>query len=140
MKVKLDENITTAAKALIEQHGHDVDTVADEGPHRCHATPVVIEACRSDERMLVTFDVGFGNLRAYPPGTPNGIVLLRSRGPTPRCHARCASPLPDRTRARRACWRARRRLRRSRSDPQIRALTTIALMVVYRRTHCRFRC
>ena len=27
--------------------------------------------------MLVTFDVGFGNLRAYPPGTHNGIVLLR---------------------------------------------------------------
>jgi predicted nuclease of predicted toxin-antitoxin system len=76
VKVKLDENITTAARALIAQHGHDVDTVADEDLTGA-TDSVVIEACRSDERMLVTFDVGFGNLRAYPPGTYNGIVLLR---------------------------------------------------------------
>ena len=76
MRVKLDENITAAAKALIAQHGHEVDTVADEG--LAGATDsVLIEACRSDARMLVTLDVGFGNLRAYQPGTHNGIVLLR---------------------------------------------------------------
>ena len=76
MRVKLDENITTAAKALIAQHGHEVDTVVDEGLTGA-TDSVVSQACRSDERMLVTFDVGFGNLRAYPPGTHNGIVLLR---------------------------------------------------------------
>lgn len=76
MKVKLDENITAAAKALIAQHGHEVDTVADEGLTGA-TDSVVIEACRSDERMLVTFDIGFGDVHAYPPGTHNGIVLLR---------------------------------------------------------------
>jgi predicted nuclease of predicted toxin-antitoxin system len=59
VKVKLDENITTAAKSLIAQHGHEVDTVVDEGLTGA-TDSVVIEACRSDERMLVTFDVGFG--------------------------------------------------------------------------------
>ncbi len=76
MKVKLDENITTAAKALIAQHGHEVDSVLDEGL-RGVTDSVLIEACSSDGRMLVTFDVGFGNVHAYQPGTHNGIVLLR---------------------------------------------------------------
>jgi predicted nuclease of predicted toxin-antitoxin system len=76
VKVKLDENITGAANSLIAQHGHEVHTVVDEGLTGA-TDSVVIQACRSDERMLVTFDVGFGNLRAYPPGTHPGIVLLR---------------------------------------------------------------
>lgn len=76
MKVKLDENITAAAKALIAQHGHEVDTVVDEGLTGA-TDSVVIEACRSDQRMLVTFDVGFGDVRVYPPGSHHGVVLLR---------------------------------------------------------------
>jgi predicted nuclease of predicted toxin-antitoxin system len=53
-----------------------VDTVGDEdltGP----TDSVVMGACRADGRMLMTFDVGFGNVHAYQPGTHNGIVLLR---------------------------------------------------------------
>jgi predicted nuclease of predicted toxin-antitoxin system len=76
VNVKLDENITAAAKALIAQHGHEVDTVADEGLTGA-SDPTVIDACRSDERMLVTFDIGFGDVHAYPPGSHHGIVLLR---------------------------------------------------------------
>jgi predicted nuclease of predicted toxin-antitoxin system len=78
VKVKLDENITAAAKALIAEHGHEVDTIVDERLTGA-ADSVVIEACRSDERMLVTFDVGFGDVRVYQPGSHNGIVLLRAR-------------------------------------------------------------
>ena len=85
MKVKLDENVTTAAKALIAEHGHEVDTIVDEGLTGA-ADSVVIEACRADERMLVTFDVGFGDIRAYQPGSHDGIVVLRlaDNDPTPR--------------------------------------------------------
>ena len=76
MKVKLDENITTAARALIAEHGHEVDTIVDQGLTGA-ADSVVIEACRSAQRMLVTFDVGFGDVRVYQPGSHTGIVLLR---------------------------------------------------------------
>jgi predicted nuclease of predicted toxin-antitoxin system len=76
VKVKLDENITTAARALIAEHGHQVDAIVDEGLMGA-VDSVVFEACRSDERMLVTFDVGFGDVRLYRPGSHNGIVLLR---------------------------------------------------------------
>lgn len=27
--------------------------------------------------MLVTFDLGFGDIRAYPPASHSGVVLLR---------------------------------------------------------------
>jgi predicted nuclease of predicted toxin-antitoxin system len=76
VKVKLDENITTAAGALIAEHGHEVDTIVDEGLTGA-ADSIVIEACRSDARMLVTFDVGFGDVRVYQPGSHSGIVLPR---------------------------------------------------------------
>jgi predicted nuclease of predicted toxin-antitoxin system len=76
VKVKLDENVTAAALALLTQAGHEVDAVADEGLTGA-ADSVVIEACRSGERLLLTFDVGFGDVRVYTPGSHHGIVLLR---------------------------------------------------------------
>lgn len=76
MKVKLDENVTATAAALLTRHGHEADTVADEGLTG-GADSVVIEACRTGERLLVTFDIGFGDVRAYPPGSHHGIVPLR---------------------------------------------------------------
>jgi predicted nuclease of predicted toxin-antitoxin system len=76
VKIKLDENITTAAETLLAQYGHEVDTVADEGLTGA-ADSTVIDACRIDARMLVTFDIGFGDVRAYPPESHSGIVLLR---------------------------------------------------------------
>jgi hypothetical protein len=56
--------------------GHDVDTVADEGMVG-RPDPDVLAAAIADERALVTFDLGFGDPRAYPPGDHRGIVLLR---------------------------------------------------------------
>jgi predicted nuclease of predicted toxin-antitoxin system len=37
----------------------------------------VAAAAKAAERMLFTFDKGFGDIRAYPPGTHPGIVVLR---------------------------------------------------------------
>lgn len=82
MKVKLDENITVAAKDLFEAHGHQCETVADEGLTGA-ADAKLIERCRSEQRMLVTFDLGFGDVRSYPPAEHTGIVLLRLRDQQP---------------------------------------------------------
>lgn len=82
MKIKLDENITAAAKQLFEAHGHSCHTVADE---ELTGAPdaKLIDVCRSEQRMLVTFDVGFGDVRTYPPAEHAGIVLLRLRDQQP---------------------------------------------------------
>ena len=78
MRVKLDENITRQAKALFEQHGHECDAVEDEGLAGS-ADRRIMDVCRSEDRLLVTFDVGFGDVRAYPPSSHAGVVLLRLR-------------------------------------------------------------
>ena len=66
MRLKLDENVTVVAKQMLVSLGHDVDTVADEDlVGRLDAE--VVAAAATAERALVTFDLGFGDPRAYPP-------------------------------------------------------------------------
>jgi len=68
VKFKLDENITVVAKNPLVALGHDVDTVPDENlTGRSDAD--VLSAAISEERALITFDLGFGDPRAYPPGS-----------------------------------------------------------------------
>ena len=64
------------AAAVLEQAGHDVATVAGQSLAAA-VDPVVAEAVRAEDRILVTLDRGFGDLRAYPPGAHPGIVVLR---------------------------------------------------------------
>ena len=37
----------------------------------------VASASRTDNRILVTLDLDFANIRAYPPGEHAGIIVLR---------------------------------------------------------------
>jgi predicted nuclease of predicted toxin-antitoxin system len=74
--VKLDENIPASTALVAVDIGHDVATVI--GENLIGATDAdVLSASTRDERILVTLDRGFGDLRAYPPGTHGGIVVLR---------------------------------------------------------------
>ncbi len=73
MKLKLDENLPHD----LAGHGHGVETVTDEGLAGSHDT-VVLRAATDEDRVLLTLDRGFGDVRSYPPGTHPGIVVLRS--------------------------------------------------------------
>lgn len=76
MKVKLDENLGRRGLAILLRHGHDVATVAEQG--MCtFADGLLIEACRSEERCLVTLDTDFSNPLVYPPGEYNGLAVIR---------------------------------------------------------------
>jgi predicted nuclease of predicted toxin-antitoxin system len=76
VKVKLDENVTVVASSVLTAAGHDADTVSDE-----RLTGVddetLLQVCQREQRMLITFDVGLGDVRAHPPGSHHGVVLLR---------------------------------------------------------------
>jgi predicted nuclease of predicted toxin-antitoxin system len=76
LRVKLDENIPALAVAVATQLGHDADTVVGENLTGATDADVLAAASR-DERLLVTLDRGFGDIRAYPPGTHAGVVVLR---------------------------------------------------------------
>ncbi len=77
MKLKLDENVPSD----ISLPG-DVDTVEDEGLSGSH-DEVIWEAAQREERLLVTQDLDFSDLRRFEPGTHHGIVLLRLANPSP---------------------------------------------------------
>ena len=76
MKLKLDENLSRHLKPLLTRVGHDVLTAADENLLSCSDTEIAAAALR-EERMLLTLDVEFADLRKYPPGSHPGIILFR---------------------------------------------------------------
>jgi predicted nuclease of predicted toxin-antitoxin system len=76
MKIKLDQNLSRHLRVVLEAHGHDVDTVVDEG--LAGATDkMVVRASTSEERILFTLDRDFLNLKNYPPKSHAGVVVFR---------------------------------------------------------------
>lgn len=80
MKLKLDENMPARLARVFAQHGHDVETVAEEGLAG-HPDSEVWEAAKSEGRMLVTQDLDFSDIRRFESGTHPGLVLVRLRAP-----------------------------------------------------------
>lgn len=75
MKLKLDENLPNDLGDALTEGGHDVDTVPDEGLAGADDA-AVLRASTGDDRLLLTLDRGFGDVRANPPGIHPGIVVL----------------------------------------------------------------
>lgn len=76
MKLKLDENLPASCKAPLVERGHDVEAVVDEGLAGA-SDAEVLAAASAERRLVLTLDRGFGNVRAYPPGSHAGIIILR---------------------------------------------------------------
>lgn len=76
LRFKLDENITLDATTLLGEAGHEAQTVLQERLGG-HADPQVLNACRGEARILVTLDLDFADVRAYPPASHAGIWVLR---------------------------------------------------------------
>ena len=75
-RFKLDENLPRDTEALLRKAGHDVHTVLDEHLGG-NPDPRVFGASRADDRILVTFDLDFSDIRRYPPASHKGIWVLR---------------------------------------------------------------
>lgn len=77
-RFKLDENLPRDAGTLLMEAGYDVDTALDEN---LGGSPdsTVYEASISEDRILVTLDLDFADIRLYPPESHPGIWVLRPR-------------------------------------------------------------
>lgn len=78
MKVKLDENMPEAMLELLREDKHDVMTAVQEMLQGAKDEDVLVIATRED-RLLMTFDVDFADIRKYPPGSHAGVVVFRLR-------------------------------------------------------------
>jgi len=75
-RFKVDENLPAEIADLLRNEGHDAVSVADQSMSGC-GDPALAKACREESRALVTLDLDFSDIRAYPPGEYQGIVVLR---------------------------------------------------------------
>ena len=76
MKFKLDEKLPVSAASVLAAAGHDIDTIP--GEHLAgRPDQDVVAASTAAGRVLISLDVGLGDIRAYPPGSHAGIVILR---------------------------------------------------------------
>jgi len=76
MRFKTDENLPIEVAELISSLGHDAMTVEDQG---LGGTPdqKIATVCESENRILVTLDTDFSDIRQYPPGSHPGIIVFR---------------------------------------------------------------
>ena len=79
MRLKLDENLGKASAELLEEAGHDVMTVQEQGlssaPDR-----QLIEVCHDEGRCLVTLDLDFGNPLIFSHVEYSGVAVVRLPG------------------------------------------------------------
>ena len=82
MRLLVDENIDRRAVSLLRTAGHDVFYVREENPST--ADPNLLQQATREQRTLLTYDKGFGEL-AMRRGilAPYSVVLFRLSGEVP---------------------------------------------------------
>ena len=76
MRFLVDEDLPRSTDTLLEQHGHAAIDVRDIGLRG--ASDIEIAAYAQKHKLcLLSGDIGFSDIRNYPPGEYFGIVILR---------------------------------------------------------------
>jgi predicted nuclease of predicted toxin-antitoxin system len=76
LKIKTDENLPAEAAGTLRECGLDADTVWDENLVGSDDEGIAARV-RGEGRILLTLDLDFANIRAYPPDKYAGIIVLR---------------------------------------------------------------
>ena len=76
MKAKVDEDLPPDVTAALRGAGHDAVNVVEQRMGGWKDGPLW-DAVPREGHFFVTSDKGFGDIRAYPPGTHAGILVLR---------------------------------------------------------------
>lgn len=78
MEFKIDENLPVDIAELLVNAGHDAKTVNKQRLQGARDS-ALISLCKSENRVLVTLDADFSDIKAYPPQEFAGIIVLRVR-------------------------------------------------------------
>lgn len=76
MRFKLDENLPVSLKSLFTSADYACDTVDDEdlsGAEDSH----LYSRCQAEQRVFITLDMDFSDIRTYPPAEGQGVIVLR---------------------------------------------------------------
>lgn len=75
-KFKVDENLPVEVAELLQQVGYDAATILEQsltGEKDLRIATV----CQHEKRALITLDVDFADIRAYPPAEFSGLIVMR---------------------------------------------------------------
>ena len=76
MNFKIDENMPVEAAELLKQEGYDVVTIFGQNLVGTSDANLV-KVCQKEERVLVTLDADFADIRTYRPEKFSGIIVMR---------------------------------------------------------------
>lgn len=78
MLFKIDENLPIEIGVLLIDAGHDAKTVNEQQLQGTKDSDL-INLCKNENRVLITLDTDFSDIKAYPPHEFPGIIVLRVR-------------------------------------------------------------
>jgi predicted nuclease of predicted toxin-antitoxin system len=76
MQFKTDENIPLEAVDLLRAAGHDAVSVFDQSLSG-RPDSRIAAVCKRENRVLITLDTDFADIRAYRPADYPGLLVLR---------------------------------------------------------------
>jgi predicted nuclease of predicted toxin-antitoxin system len=76
LRLKLDENLPGEAVTLAQARGQDVATVQQQQLGGASDARLVT-ICRQEQRVLVSLDLDFADIRLYRPEQGSGVIVLR---------------------------------------------------------------
>jgi len=76
MKFKIDENTPLEVAELLRKAGYDSTTVPEQNLSGTSDASLAA-ICLKEERILVTLDNDFADIRTYPPDEFSGIMVMR---------------------------------------------------------------
>jgi len=77
LRIKIDEDLPRATSSLLRDAGYDDVATVREQEMGGWKDPPLWQAVQAEGRFFITADKGFADLRAHPPGSHAGVLLLR---------------------------------------------------------------
>ena len=74
-KFVIDEDIARSTGAVLTDAGHEIIDIRDHG-FRAAEDEKVFRFAQSKKAVLLTGDIGFGNLAKFPLGRHHGILII----------------------------------------------------------------
>ena len=76
IKFKTDENMPHGAISLLRSAGYNAMSVYEQSLVG-YKDRAIADICRKENRVIITLDLDFSDIRTYPPNQYDGIIVLR---------------------------------------------------------------
>ncbi|MDX1965113.1 MAG: DUF5615 family PIN-like protein [Pirellulales bacterium] len=76
LKFKIVENLPVEVASELKNAGHDAVTVGEQALSGM-SDMVIAQVCQLEQRVVVSFDQDFAEIRRFPPKDYSGIIVFR---------------------------------------------------------------